>query len=407
MARCGLRLRRRRPHGSDRRVGRLLAASAILVAAAGLSGCRGDSEESRIPGDTLTIYSSLPGHGVSAPAARAVAAGENLALSEAGSRAAHRRVRLVRLDSTHRGGQAWEPDLVSANAKRAADDPTTLAYLGELDYGASAVSLPTTNEKRILQVSPGDGLASLTAVPPGRPQAGPARYYPTDERTFIRLTASDLRLAELLLARARDSGAKRVAIVYDGSIYGRELTAVLVARARRDGPEPVADEELQGDPTAMPDLVKDLIGKRPDAIVYAGVAGPLTAPLFAALAQGAPDVPVFAAAGVLARRPPLPAAPARVEGLATVPPESELPPSARRLLRRIARHAGRRRVSPEALTGYESMRLVLGAVDRAGRSRRKIVRTATRRRRRHVLPTDRFYLYRLDGGRFRFVQEIE
>jgi branched-chain amino acid transport system substrate-binding protein len=407
MARCGFRPRGRRRHGRDRRVRPLLAASAILVAAAGLSGCRGGSEESKIPGDTLTIYSSLPVHGVLAPAARAVAAGENLALAEAGSRAARRRVRLVRLDSTHRGGQVWEPDLVSANAKRAADDPTTLAYLGELDYGASAVSVPTTNEKGILQVSPGDGLASLTAVPPGRPQAGPARYYPTDERTFIRLTASDLRLAELLLARARDSGAKRVAIVYDGSIYGRELTAVLVARARRDGPEPVADEELQGDAPAMPDLVKDLTGKRPDAIVYPGVAGPLTAPLFAALARGAPDVPVFAAAGVLARRAPLPAAPARVEGLSTVPPESELPPSARRLLRRIARHDGRRRVSPEALTGYESMRLVLGAVDRAGPSRRRVVRTATRRRRRHVLPTDRFYLYRLDGGRFRFVQEIE
>ena len=134
----------------------------------------------------------------------------------------------------------WEPALVSANAKRTADDPTTIAYLGDLDYGASAVSVPTTNEAGVLQVSPSDGLTSLTTVPPGRPQGGPARYYPTDERSFLRLAPSDLRMAEVLLARARELGARRLAVVYDGQVYARELTAQLVARARRDGPEPVA-----------------------------------------------------------------------------------------------------------------------------------------------------------------------
>src|SRR3954453_21197423 len=111
---------------------RYLPGWVILLLAAGISGCGASSEGSRIHGDTITIYSSLPGHGVSAPAARAVAAGEGLALSDAGGRAGHRRVRLVRLDSTRPGGRVWEPDLVSANAKRAAADPTTVAYLGEL-----------------------------------------------------------------------------------------------------------------------------------------------------------------------------------------------------------------------------------------------------------------------------------
>jgi branched-chain amino acid transport system substrate-binding protein len=386
---------------------RRLIASAILLAVAGLSACGGGNEESRIRGHTLTIYSSLPLHGVSAASARAVAAGESLALSEAGSRAAHRRVRLVRLDATRNDDRVWEPALVSANAKRAADDPTSVAYLGELDYGASAVSLPVTNEKGILQVSPGDGLASLTTVPPGRPQAGPARYYPTDERSFLRLAPSDLRLAEMLLARAREAGARRLAVVYDGQIYGRELTAELVARARRDGPEPVADEELHGDPAGMPGLVNDLAAKQPDAIVYAGVAGPLTAPLFAALASGLPQVPVFASSGVLARRTPLPKAPARVEVLSTVPPASELSPGARRVLRRIARHAGTSSVSTEALNGYESMRLALSAVDRAGPSRPGILRTAMKRgARSSLVPGRRFYLYRLDAGRFTFDREL-
>jgi branched-chain amino acid transport system substrate-binding protein len=386
--------------GSKRSVG------LVVLCAVALAGCGSRSESSTIHGRTLTIYSSLPLQGVSAAAARSVAAGQSFALSEAGARAAHRRVRLVRLESTKPGGHIWDPGLVSANVKRAVGDPSSVAYLGELDYGGSAVSVPVTNDNEIVQVSPGDSLASLTSVPPGRPQAGPARYYPTDERNFVRLGTSDLLLADVLLAQAREAGARRLAVVFDGQIYGRELAAELVARAREEGPTPVASEELHGAPTGMPGLVKDLAGDRPDALIYAGVAGPLTGPLFAALASGLHDVPVFGSSGVLARTAPLPIAPARVEAVATVPPPSELSTASRRLLRRIARHAGLRRVGAEALNGYESVRVVLSAVDRAGTSRRGIVHSAMKHRHTPFAQKNQFYLYRLDGGRFRFEREL-
>jgi branched-chain amino acid transport system substrate-binding protein len=378
----------------------------VVLVAAVLAGCGLHSESSTIHGRTLTIYSSLPLHGASALASRSVAAGESFALAEARARAAHRRARLVRLDSTTPDGHIWDPGLVSANAKEAVKDPTTVAYVGELDYGGSAVSVPITNDNGIVQVSPGDSLASLTAAPPGRPQDAPARYYPTEQRNFVRLGTSDLRLADVLLAQARDAGARRLAVVFDGQIYGRELAAELVARARDDGPKPVAAEELHGDPAGIPDLVKDLARDRPDAVVYAGVAGPLTSPLFAALASDLPRVPVFGSSGVLARTPPVPDAPARVEAVATVPPASELPTGSRRLLRRIARHAGLRRVGSEALNGYASVRLVLSAVERAGPSRRGVLHRAMRQRRIPFALRNHFYLYRLEGGRFGFEREI-
>src|SRR5919108_741240 len=55
-----------------------------------LAGCLSTTdrkEGSRISGDTVTVYSSLPRHGVSAPAAAAVTAGERLAVAEADHRA--------------------------------------------------------------------------------------------------------------------------------------------------------------------------------------------------------------------------------------------------------------------------------------------------------------------------------
>ena len=59
-------------------------------------------------------------------------------------------------------------------------DPRAIAYLGELNLGASAVSVPVTNKAGLLQVSPADGLASLTEAPP-RSAAGPERYYPSGQ----------------------------------------------------------------------------------------------------------------------------------------------------------------------------------------------------------------------------------
>jgi branched-chain amino acid transport system substrate-binding protein len=147
--------------------------------------------------------------------AAAVAAGERLALADAGHRAGALRVRLRHLDSTDPGDRLSDPDRVSANAEQAADDETAIAYIGELDYGASAVSVPITNDAGILQVSPGDGLTSLTRSVPGRPRAGPERYYPTGERSFLRLVPNDLLQAEVMLEQIRERGARRLALVFD------------------------------------------------------------------------------------------------------------------------------------------------------------------------------------------------
>src|SRR4051812_19850040 len=167
----------------------------VLAVVALLAGCgsgRKDNDLAR--GSTLTIYTSLPLHGVSAAAGRAVAAAERMALSDAGARAGGRRLRLVVLDNADpTKGVTWDPASVERNAKRAAKDPTTIAYIGELDFGGSAVSVPVTNGKGILQVSPGDGLTSLTQIQPGGFKTSPARYYPRGARTFVRLVPNDLR----------------------------------------------------------------------------------------------------------------------------------------------------------------------------------------------------------------------
>jgi branched-chain amino acid transport system substrate-binding protein len=395
---------------------------ALVLLALALGGCLGAEERStRISGDQVTIYSSLPQHGVSAPAARAAAAGQRLALEEAGGRAGDLAVKLVELDSAEPGERLWDPDLVSANAQEAADDPRAIAYIGELDYGASAVSVPITNEAGVLQVSPTDGLTSLTRAPLGRPRAGPERYYPEDERSFVRLVPADELLAETLLGRVRDTGAGKTAVLYDGEIHSRELGGILQALARRDGPEPVEAQEYRGRVDEIPDVVQDIAEDRPEVILYAGIAGPGTGRILAQIDSAMPGVPVQATYGLLARDPavPIPAAPADVEALGPIPPESEVPAEGRRVLARLRETEGAAAARPEALYGYEAMRLVLDAIREAGADRARVIDEALRIRRRDSplgpyrvlatgeVDTTRSALHMLHDGRFEFERMLE
>jgi branched-chain amino acid transport system substrate-binding protein len=398
-------------------------AIALALLALAMSGCLGGEERStRIQGDTVTVYSSLPRHGVSAAAARAAAAGQRLALEEAGGRAGDLDVQLVELDSAEPGERLWDPDVVSMNAQEAADDPRAIAYIGELDYGASAVSVPITNKAGVLQVSPADGLTSLTRTPLNRPRAGPERYYPEDERSFVRLVPADELVAEALMSQVRETGADRVAVLYDGEIHSRELGGILQALARRDGPQPVETKEYRGRVDEIPDVVRDIAEDRPELILYAGISGPGTGRILAQIDHALPGVPVYSTYGMLARDPevPIPAAPASVNTVGPIPPESELPPQGRRMLALLRETEGADVARPEALFGYEAMRLVLDAIRVGGADRARVIEEALRIRERRRSPLGRyrvratgevesssFALYTLRDGRFIFERMLE
>jgi branched-chain amino acid transport system substrate-binding protein len=387
----------------------------LLLAVAGCLGDESD-EPARVEGRTATVYLSIPRDGVSAPAGAAVEAGARLALADARGRAGDLRIRLRVLSSTDPQGEVWSPALVNSNAEEAAEDPHAIAYLGELGYGGSAVSLPVTNAAGILQVSPTDGLTSLTRTPPGRPRSDPLRLRPEGERNFVRLVPNDLLLVEVMLELARERGTERLAVIFDQEVYGRELAAQIVARARRDGPDPVSTEEYRGKVDEIPDIVEKVATDRPGAVVIAGVAGPGTGRILAAIDAQLPGVPVYATSGILARDParPIPDAPISVEALTPILPERELPKEGREIIRRAGRLAGPAAVRPEAVYGYEAMRLILDAVEEGGRSRKQVAAAALdmRDRRSALGPyrlrgtgdveTERFSLYTLQDGRFKF-----
>jgi branched-chain amino acid transport system substrate-binding protein len=343
---------------------------ALLCAAfAALTGCGDGSSDAPhvIKGDTATVYSSLPQHGVSAATAAKVLEGERRALAERGGRAGGLRIRFRELPATDDRDQPWNPGLVAENAHTAADDPTAIAYVGELDYGATAVSIPITNKAGLLQVSPSDGLTSLTRRAPGRPRNGPERYYPTGRRSFVRVGPADLDEARAIVGDLSARGSTRVGVIFDREIYGRELAAQVTTLARAAGIVPVAAEEYRGRVDDIPDIARKLGEANPDAIVLLSVAGRGTIPTLVTMSDRLPGVPVVASSGILAL------------------PELALPPEPEDI------EAVGPALGPEA-AGHRAMRLVLDAIERGGRDRRHVIAAGLDLGR--VVATDRVVLYR-------------
>jgi branched-chain amino acid transport system substrate-binding protein len=339
----------------------------LLIGALLAGGCGGGGDGgSEVPEGALTIYTSLPRHGDSSTAASAVLEGERLALADHRDRAGGRAVKLVALDSAKVDGTTWDPGMVEKNADRAADDASAIGYLGELDLGGSAISVPVTNHKGIAQLSPLDGLTSLTQVQPGGPRGGPERYYPEGKRTFARLVPNDLSIATALVDWARADGATRVAIVHDDQLSGRSVAAqaVFVADARKLKVVTVKEVETGDEPGDYAKTAEALAGEkeRPQAVVYTGLAATTAEPLLGAIQKALPGAKLYAS-GISPERP-LPGI-GPVNLIAATRPADEYPARAQRVLERLSKRAGGAPQPAAAVYGYESMRLLLEAIDRA------------------------------------------
>jgi ABC-type branched-subunit amino acid transport system substrate-binding protein len=127
----------------------LLAGLAVLAAFA-VSGCAasGGGVASDAP---LAVYLSVPLNGPQAAKGKEIAASAEKALADAGGKAGSHPIELTVLDDTG-GGSSWTPIAAAANARQANEDASTIAYIGDLDEGASRTSLPITNLADIAQI---------------------------------------------------------------------------------------------------------------------------------------------------------------------------------------------------------------------------------------------------------------
>jgi branched-chain amino acid transport system substrate-binding protein len=358
---------RRQGHGAGRLAGLgLCAALSLCVALPGCGGV-GASPAAETVGTQLTIYSGLPLQGPDGPISKQLVGGEKLALADAGGRVGRFTVSYASLDDSNVKTGQWDPDVTSANAKAVAQDPTTIAYIGDFNSGATAISLPLINGAGILQVSPASPYVGLTSsLDAGQDE--PERFYPSGRRSFGRIAPGDPAQAAAQVAALRALGVRRLYVLADQDPFDSPLAAIVAADARAAGIEAVGPDALTIAPGAnFTGEVAKVAASGAQAAFVSATATAQAAQLFGELHNAAPQVSLLASSAMLG--PVFTANLGAAEATSTVAspvlPARFYPASAQRVLRRYRRQFGEA-AEPYALYGYEAMSAVLAAIRAAG-----------------------------------------
>jgi branched-chain amino acid transport system substrate-binding protein len=340
--------------------------------------CGDDDDEGgggTVSGDTLTIYSSLPLQGSARPQNLAVINGAKIALKQRNNKVGKYTIKYTSLDDATAQAGKWDPGATSANARKAANDDKTIAYMGEFNSGATAISLPILNEAGIPQVSPANTAVGLTTNEQGADKGEPDKYYPTGKRTYARTPPRDRIQGAALATVMKEDGCKQLYILNDKEVYGLGVANNTEASAKEQGIDVVANEGIDPKAANYRSIASKINDSGADCFFFGGITQNNAVQLYKDVAAST-DATLYGPDGV-------------AEGTFFDPGEGGIPANvARRTTITVAtlskeeyekRHIPARRFfdayekeynepdpDPYAIFGFETMSLILDAIERAG-----------------------------------------
>jgi branched-chain amino acid transport system substrate-binding protein len=355
---------------------RSLAASGCLVTALalGVAACGGgddnDSSSSGGGGEgrtALTIYSSLPLQGDSRPQSTDVVNGEKLALEEAGGKVGKFTIKYVSLDDATAAAGKWDPGQTSADARKAAQDPSTIAYLGEFNSGASAISIPILNEANVLQVSPSNTYVGLTRAE-GADKGEPDKYYPAGKRTYGRVVPADHIQAAAQVTYQKDQGCKKVYILNDKEVYGKGIAVQVENIGKAQGLQIAGNDGIDTKAANFRSLATKIKSSGADCMFFGGITQNKGVQVFKDVHAANPTMKLFGPDGVAesAFSEKLGSSVEKQTYITNPTLDPKLyPPAAQDFFTKFKEKFGND-PQPYAIYGYEAMKVALLAIQNAG-----------------------------------------
>ena len=348
-------------------------AAVVLTLAACGDDDDGGGGGGSVEGDTLAIYSSLPLQGAQRPNTTDLVRGAELALKQHGSKAGDFEIEYTSLDDSTAQAGTWTPEQTSANARRVAQDDSSIAYIGEFNSGASAISIPILNEVPIAQVSPANTAVGLTSDDPGADEGEPEKYYPTGERHYLRIVPKDTIQGAALATVMKQDGCRNAYILNDKEVYGAGLARNIEMSAEEQGLEILANEGIDPKAPNFRSVAAKMNSAGADCFVFGGITANGAVQLYKDVLAAIPDIKMYGPDGVAETGftdPEEGGIPTNVQqkvklSVATLDP-SEYPPDGRKFFRDYEKEYGEANPNPYAVYGYEAMDLILDTCERIG-----------------------------------------
>ena len=348
---------------------RWLSLAALVAIAPAVAGCGGVgvSGASEVTGNQLAVYSSLPLQGPTGAISQQIVNGERLALAYAGGQVGPFKVSFVSLDDSNPASGAIDPGVTASDAKTAAQDTNTIAYLGEYSSAATAVSLPLINAAGILQISPASPYVGLTSsLDAGQDE--PERFYPSGRRTFGRLQPGDPAQGSAQAQLMKTLGVRKLYVLDDQDPFQVPLAQIVAADAEREGITVAAHDGVStGSGGGFAGEIQKILESGAQAVFFAGGAGAGTLALWRQLQRADPHLLLLGTSAIAIPSFASQIGPASASTYLTTPmlATAQYPPAAARVLADYRRHFGAG-ASPYALYGFEAMSVVLDAIRNAG-----------------------------------------
>lgn len=357
-------------------------AFAIPALAMGLAAC-GDDEETASTSTPaaegggeatgeVNVYSSLPLQGASKDQTNAMVDGINLALKQAGGKAGGVTVKYESLDDSTAQAGNWEPNQVASNARKVAQDKKAVAYIGEFNSGASALSIPILNQVGIAQISPANTYVGLTTDEPGSEKGEPAKYQPTGKKTYTRIVPRDTIQAAALVTQAKNDGCTKIAMANDKDTYGLGLARLIEIKSKELGATITSNEGIQKDAANFRGVASKFKADGADCFIFAGVTANGAIQVYKDVAAALPDAKLYGGDGVCESgftNPAKKGIPADVGAnfactVATLDLASY--PGGQEFIKAFSAEYGEDKPDPYAIYGFEAMQLTLDTIEAAG-----------------------------------------
>ncbi len=269
---------------------RLLWLMALLIAALALvaAGCGGDDDDggdgdeaaetgdgggAEGEGKTVKIVSDLPMQGSDRVQTTQMVDAIEFVIEQNDGKAGPHTIEFEAFDDTTAARGAWDEAKCAENARTYAETEEIVGVIGTYNSGCAAIIIPILNEASVAMVSPANTYQGLTKGGPGTEAGEPDKYYPTGERNYTRVVASDDNQGRIGADYMKDKmGVTKVFILDDKELYGKGVADAFEASAGDIGLEVVGHEGWDKDSPNYRALMTKIKATGADGIYIGGIS---------------------------------------------------------------------------------------------------------------------------------------